>query len=412
MTGSNPRGTSPPAALHRNAEPICDAIEAGLLSGAVTLAWRRGEILQVNELGHRDVAAKVPMTRNTLFRVASMTKPITTAAAMLLIEEGKLGLTDPVSRWLPELADLRVLADPLGPVDRTTPALRPITVDDLMTHRSGLAYGFSVRGPIAQAYAGLQFRQDADAWLATLAQLPLVHQPGERVTYSHATDVLGILVSRIDGKSLDRVLAERIFEPLGMADTGFWVTPEGRRRAATMYRLDSDNTLRDDAMGPASITAPPFCQGGSGLWTTADDYLRFARMLLADGTLDGDRVLSAESVRLMRTDRLTAQQKQQPFLGSPFWVGRGFGLGLSVVTDPDRSRALFGPGGLGTFGWPGAWGTWWHADPTLDLVLIYLIQNYPSQQVDAAAVAGGTSQAKLASALPRFVHRTYRAIER
>ena len=136
-------------------------------------------------------------------------------------------------------------------------------------------------------------------------------------------------------------------------------------------------TLQHDVMGPAPITDPPFCTGGAGLWSTVDDYLRFARMLLADGTLDGVRVLSEESVRLMRTDRLTDDQKRQPFLGSPFWVGRGFGLNLSVVTDPAESRQLFGPGGLGTFSWPGAYGTWWQADPSADLMLIYLIQNLP-----------------------------------
>ncbi len=321
-------------------------------------------------------------------------------------------LDDPVTRWLPEFADMRVLDDRKGPLDRTSPARRVVTVDDLMTHRSGLAYSFSVTGPISKAYSALPYRQDPDTWLAELASLPLVHQPGERLTYSHATEVLGIVASRIEGKPLHEVISERIFEPLGMTDTGFWVTPEGRRRAATMYRLDDDNQLRHDVMGPPPITPPPFCHGGSGLWSTADDYLRFVRMLLAGGEFDGRRVLSAESVRLMRTDRLTDEQKLQPFLGAPHWVGRGFGLGLSVVIDPAKSRPLFGPGGLGTFAWPGAWGTWWQADPTLDLILIYLVQNYPAASVDAAAVSGNTSQGKLMSALPRFVRRTYRAFER
>jgi CubicO group peptidase (beta-lactamase class C family) len=195
-----------------------------------------------------------------------------------------------------------------------------------------------------------------------------------------------------------------------MRDT-FSVGTAARRRAATMYKLDQDNVLRHDVMGPAPITDPPFCTGGSGLWSTVDDYLRFARMLLAGGTLDGVRVLSEESVRLMRTDRLTAEQKTYPFLGAPFWVGRGFGLNLSVVTDPAKSRQLFGPGGLGTFSWPGAYGTWWQADPTADLILIYLIQNHPGLTVDAAAIAGNTSLAKLQSAQPKFVRRTYQALE-
>ena len=396
--------------LDRNQDSIREAVDGGLLSGAVTMAWQRGEVLQVNEIGHRDVDARTPMLRDTIFRIASMSKPVTTTAALTLLEEGKLALDDPVIRWLPEFAEMRVLDDPEGSLEKTSPARRPITVDDLLTHRSGLAYAFSVRGPISRAYLRVRVRQDPDTWLNELTALPLVHQPGERLTYSHATDVLGIILSRIEGKKLHEVLAERIFEPLGMRDTNFFVTPEGRRRAATMYKLDENNQLRHDVMGPPAISPPTFCLGGGGLWSTADDYLRFARMLLADGELDGARVLSAESVRLMRTNRLTHEQKRQPFLGSPFWVGRGFGLGLSVVTDPAKSTPLYGPGGLGTFSWPGAYGTWWQADPALDLILIYLVQNHPTFSPDAAAVSGNTSQAKLTTALPKFVRRTYRAL--
>ena len=398
--------------LDRNQTSIVEAIDAGLLAGAVTLVWRGGEVLQVNELGYRDVDAKLPMQRDTLFRIASMTKPVTVAAAMTLIEEGALALTDRVATWLPEMADMRVLADPAGPLDRTVPAQRPITIEDLMTHRSGLAYMFSVHGPLSDAYRKLPARQDQDRWLSELVALPLVHQPGERLTYSHATDVLGIALSRLTGKPLTEVLTERVLEPLGMSDTGFHVGPTGRRRAATMYQLNPDNTLRHDVMGPAPIVDPPFCQGGAGLWSTVDDYLAFARMLLAGGTVNGVRVLSEESVRLMRTDRLTEEQKRHDFLGAPFWIGRGFGLNLSVVTDPAKSRQLFGPGGVGTFSWPGAYGTWWQADPTADAILIYLIQNMPSLSTDAAAaVAGNTSLAKLASAQPKFVRRTYEALE-
>jgi CubicO group peptidase (beta-lactamase class C family) len=404
--------TLAPMKLDGNQASIQEAIGTGLLAGAVTLVWQAGEVLQVNALGYRDVDAGLPMQRDTIFRIASMTKPVTVAAAMSLAEEGKLSLTDPVRTWLPELANMRVLLDPRGPLDRTEPARRPITVDDLMTHRSGLAYSFSVSGPLSKAYGRMSFRQDQDRWLAELATLPLAHQPGDRLTYSHATDVLGIALSRIEGKSLADVLSERIFGPLGMADTGFSVGTAGRPRAATMYKLDETMTLQHDAMGPAPIADPPFCTGGAGLWSTVDDYLRFVRMLLADGTLDGARVLSEESVQQMRTDRLTDEQKRQPFLGAPFWIGRGFGLNLSLVTDPSKSRQLFGPGGLGTFSWPGAYGTWWQADPSADLILIYLVQNLPEVNVDAAAaIAGNTSLAKLQSAQPKFVRRTYQALE-
>ena len=401
--------------LDGNRASIREAIDAGLLSGAVTLTWRSGEVLQVNELGYRDVEARLPMQRDTMFRIASMTKPVTVAAAMTLVDEGKLTLSDPVAPWLPELSAMRVLRDPSGPLDQTEPASRPITFDDLMTHRSGLAYLFSVTGPLSVAYGKLSGRQDQDRWLAELATLPLAHHPGDRLTYSVATDVLGIALSRIEAKPLADVLAERILKPLGMTDTGFSVGPAGRRRAATMYKLDTctdgDPVLSHDVMGPAPIAPPAFCAGGSGLWSTADDYLTFTRMLLGGGTVDGVRVLSDDSVRLMRTDRLTAEQKRHPFLGSPFWVGRGFGLNLSVVTDPTKSRTLFGPGGLGTFSWPGAYGTWWQADPAADVILLYLIQNHPNRAVDAAAVSGNTSMAKLQSAQPGFVRRTYQALD-
>jgi CubicO group peptidase (beta-lactamase class C family) len=407
-----PLGTLTAMKLDTNQASIREAIDAGLLAGAVTLIWRSGEVLQVNELGHRDVDANLPMQRDTIFRIASMTKPVTVAAAMSLVDEGKLALTDPIARWLPELSDMRVLDTPGGPLDKTHPARRPITLDDLMTHRSGLAYFFSVTGPLAKAYSRISARQNPDRWLAEVASLPLQHQPGDRMTYSNATDVLGILLERIDGKSLQDVLTERVLGPLNMADTGFFVASHNRGRAATMYKLEDDDTLSHDAMGPPPIAPPPFCMGGANLFSTADDYLTFARMLMAGGEVDGVRVLSEKSVRLMRTDRLTDDQKHHPFLGMPFWIGRGFGLNLSVVTDPARSRQLFGPGGVGTFSWPGAYGTWWQADPSEDLILLYLIQNLPNFGADAAAaVAGNTSLLKLQSTQPKFVRRTYQALD-
>jgi CubicO group peptidase (beta-lactamase class C family) len=397
--------------LSGNQASIREVCDAGLLAGALTVVWQRGEVLQVNEIGYRDVDARLPMGRDTLFRIASMTKPVTVAAVMSLVDEGKLTLKDPVVRWAPELARLQVLDDPQGPLDRTHPARRTILIEDLLTHTSGLAYGFSVSGPISKAYMRLPFNQGPDTWLAELAKLPLVHQPGDRVTYSHSIDLLGVIAARIEGKPFYEVLEERVLGPAGMPDTGFFVTPEARRRAATMYSLDENERLRHDVMGPPHIRPPSFCYAGGGLWSTADDYLRFVRMLLGDGTVDGVRVLSGESARLMRTDHLTDEQRRHNFLGAPYWVGRGFGLNLSVVTDPAKSAPLFGPGGPGTFSWPGAYGTWWQADPTSDLILIYLIQNLPDMTVDAAtAVAGNTSLAKLRTAQPKFVRRTYQAL--
>ncbi|MBU3706084.1 MAG: beta-lactamase family protein [Mycobacterium sp.] len=397
--------------LADNRSSIAEAVDAGLLSGAVTCVWHRGEVLQVNEIGCRDVDAGLPMQRDTIFRIASMTKPVTVAAAMALVEDGRLALGDPITSWIPEMAEMRVLVDPTGPLDQTVPATRAITVDDLMTHRAGLAYGFSVTGPIARAYAQVSLRQDQDHWLAEVAALPLVHQPGERLTYGHSTEVLGILISRIEGAPLHQVLQDRIFGPLGMADTGFFIDADKRARTATMYRLDPQSGLQHDAMGPIPVTEPRFCQGGGGLVSTADDYLRFARMLLGGGEVDGVRVLSGESVAAMRTNRLTEEQRGHPFLGMPFWIGRGFGLNLSVVTEPEKSQRLFGPGGTGTFSWPGAYGTWWQADPSRDLILIYLIQNFPDFSSAGAAVAGNTALARLQSVQPRFVRRTYEALE-
>ncbi|HWS92831.1 MAG TPA: serine hydrolase domain-containing protein [Mycobacterium sp.] len=398
--------------LDVNLASIREVCDAGLLAGAVTVVWQRGEVLQVNEIGYRDVDAGLPMQKDTLFRIASMTKPVTVAAVMSLVDEGKVALKDPVVRWAPELANPQVLDDPHGPLDPTHPARRAILLEDLLTHTSGLAYGFSVSGPISKAYLRLPFNQGPDAWLSELAKLPLVHQPGDRVTYSHAIDLLGVIASRLDGKPFYQVLDERVLGPAGMKDTGFFVSPEARRRAATMYSLDETQQLRHDVMGPPHIKPPSFCNAGGGLWSTADDYLRFVRMLLGDGTVDGVRVLSPESARLMRTDRLTDEQKRHSFLGAPYWVGRGFGLNLSVVTDPAKSAPLFGPGGPGTFSWPGAYGTWWQADPSADLILLYLIQNLPDLTVDAAtAVAGNTSLAKLRTAQPKFVRRTYQALD-
>ena len=412
LTSSNNLNQVNRSSLDGNQASIREVCDAGLLAGAVTMVWQRGEMLQVNEIGYRDVDAGLPMQRDTLFRIASMTKPVTVAAVMSLVDEGKLALKDPIARWAPELADVEVLDDPHGPLDRTHPARRPILLEDLLTHTSGLAYGFSVSGPISRAYLRLPFNHGSDAWLTELAALPLVHQPGDRVTYSHSIDLLGVIASRVEDKPFHQVLDERVLGPAVMPDTGFFVSAEARHRAATMYRLDEKNQLRHDVMGPPHVTPPAFCNAGGGLWSTADDYLRFVRMLLAGGTIDGVRVLSEESTRLMRADRLTAEQKKHDFLGAPQWIGRGFGLNLSVVTDPAKSAPIFGPGGLGTFSWPGAYGTWWQADPAADdLILLYLIQNCPDLSVDAAtAVAGNTSLAKLRTAQPKFVRSTYRAL--
>jgi CubicO group peptidase (beta-lactamase class C family) len=402
------------AGLEQIAPSLQQVVDAGDLAGAVTLIWRKGEIVRVDTVGFRDLEAKAPMQRDTLFRIASMTKPVTTVAALMLVEEGKLKLDDPISKWLPEFKDMRVLRDATGSLDDTAPASREITVEDLMTHRAGLAYAFSSVGPIAQAHedalgSPLGTPLTPDAWLQALGGLPLSYPPGERMHYSHATEVLGFLVARVEGKPLGQVLKDRIFGPLGMHDTDFWCPPEKRGRMAKLYRLGEEPGSLEDVSLPHVDTQPAYEAGGGGLISTADDYLKFARMLLGGGEVDGVRLLKPETVALMRTNRLTDEQRQISFLGIPFWISQGFGLGLSVVMDP-VAHAWMGAGSKGSFGWPGAFGTWWQADPEEDLIAIYLIQD--SMPLGPEAVANMQSRRGLGAraALPVFQKQVYAAL--
>ena len=353
-------------------------VDQGALAGIVTLVWRRGEVVQVETIGQRDVAAGLPMERDTLFRIASMTKPVTSLAALMLVEEGRLELDSPVTQWLPELKDMQVLKAADGPLDAVVPAARDITVDDLMTHRAGLAYGFTSLGPIAHAHEeklgpALASPYTPDEWLKRLGELPLSYQPGERFHYSHATDVLGFLVARIEGKPLGQVLQARIFDPLGMGDTGFWTPPEKRGRLAKLYKALPEAPLEDVSWDDPEIPAA-FEGGGGGLVSTADDYLKFARLMLGRGEADGVRLARPETIDLMTTNRLTDEQRGHAFLGMPFWLSQGFGLGTSMILDAEKHQWM-GAGAKGAFGWPGAFGTWWQADPANDMILIYLIQD-------------------------------------
>jgi len=402
------------AALAQIAPALQAVIDAGDLSGFVTLIWRKGEEIQFNALGQRDVEAGAPMTRDTLFRIASMTKPVTTVAALMLLEEGKLKLDDPISKWAPEFANMQVLKSATGPVEDTYPSPREITVEDLMTHRAGLAYAFTSIGPIAHAHQKalgdvLTSDMGPDAWMKALASLPLSYPPGERFHYSHATDVLGFIVGRIEGKPFREVLMERILGPLKMVDTDFYFPPEKRSRAAKVYRLTDDMSGLEEAPFVWRDTPPSFCGGGGGLVSTLDDYLTFARMLLGDGEVDGVRLLKPETVALMRTDRLTDAQREIPFMGIPFWLGQGFGLGLSVITDPEQ-QAWMGAGNAGAFGWPGAFGTWWQADPKSGMILIYLIQNSMPLGPEAAAQLATGQRMGARAALPVFQKMAYAAI--
>ncbi|HEY3950940.1 serine hydrolase domain-containing protein [Phenylobacterium sp.] len=391
-------------------------VDAGDLSGFVTLIWRKGEIVRAHAIGRRDIEAGLPMTRDTLFRIASMTKPVTSVAALMLMEEGKLRLNDPITKWLPEFSDMRVLKDAEGPTDQTYPAPRDITVEDLMTHRSGLAYAFTSTGPIAQLYEDtlgppLGGVMTPDDWLKRIGSLPLSYPPGERFHYSHATEVLGYLVARIEGKPLGQVLQDRIFGPLGMTDTAFWCPPDKRGRMAKLYRQDPESGALQDVSYPLTDAPLALEPGGGGLISTADDYLTFARMLLGKGEVDGVRLLKPQTVEMMLENRLTEAQRQIPFMGLPFWMGQGFGLGLSMILDP-QAQAWAGPSSKGSFSWPGAFGTWWRADPAEDMVAIYLIQNSMPLGPDAAAQIAASPRMGGRLALMTFLNLVYGALGR
>lgn len=388
-------------------------VASGELAGVVTLTSRRGDVVQAEAVGWRDVEAKAPMQSDTLFRIASMTKPITSVAAMMLVEEGKIALADPIARWIPELADLRVLRDAAGALDNTVPARRAITVDDLLTHRSGIAYAPFSEGPLKQAYEEVlgdpgMNRLSVDAWLAALGTLPLAYQPGERFHYGHSTDVLGFLIGRVEGKPLRQVLQERIFAPLGMADTDFWLPQAKRSRLASLYGYEADAGRLAKVEVEMYDEPPAYTPGGGGLISTAADYHRFARMLLNGGALGGVRLLRPETVRLMQTNRLTDAQRLTPFVGMPLWRKSGFGLGVSIAEDlTDNPYACGAPGAIT---WPGVFGTWWQADPVNDLIMIYLIQHRVPVSANAGSTIATGRGAAGRRALPVYQHGVYDAL--
>uniref|UniRef100_UPI0026F10BEC serine hydrolase domain-containing protein n=1 Tax=Phenylobacterium aquaticum TaxID=1763816 RepID=UPI0026F10BEC len=360
-------------------DDIAKAIEAYVdadeLAGAVTLVWRDGRIVQDCAVGWRDMDATALMTRDTIFRIASMTKPVTSVAALMLMEEGRFALDDPISRWAPEFAEMRVLRSPDGPLDETDPAVREITFDDLLTHRSGLTYGDIHTGPIVAAYrAALGWDIDShvppDAWIAALASLPLIDQPGAGFHYGHSADLLGLLIARMEATSLGEVLARRIFQPLGMKDTGFIVSPDRHDRRARMYGFDAaGRMIARDSLDKACLAERPadmtYESGGQGLWSTVDDYLAFARLFVGEGAVDGVRLLKPQTLALMTANRLTEDQRARAeTFGMPLFSAHGCGLGLAGVLDSEKAAATRCKGGGGTVGWPGAFGGWWQADPT------------------------------------------------
>lgn len=379
------------------------AVDAGELAGAVALSWRAGEAPAVTTAGRRDLSTGWPVERDTLFRIASMSKPVTSAAALMVCADGGFDLDDPITRVAPELAALRVLRDADGALDATDAAARAITFRDLLTHRAGLTYAELHAGPIGAALAAtlgptIDNALGPDEWIARLATVPLIDQPGAGFHYGLSTDLLGFLLARIERAPLGAVLARRVFEPLGMRDTGFTVPAAHRGRRAGLHGFDAQGRLTALAATPGghALAERPdtmtFESGGQGLWSTVDDYLAFARMLLGDGDV---HLLRPDLRAMMTTNQLSADQRAEArLLGQRLFArGHGYGMGVAVVTEPAHADVLRGRGHAGTISWPGAFGSWWQADPVDRSILIFLTHNMPelSQMADGIGLGAWTT---------------------
>jgi CubicO group peptidase (beta-lactamase class C family) len=363
------------ARLGRMHEVMAGYVERGEMPGLVTLISRRGEV-HVDAIGS--------MKRDTIFRISSMTKPVTAAAAMLLVEECKLRLDEPVDRLLHELAGRRVLKRLDGPLDDTVAAKRPITPRDLLTLRMGFGQMMAPRDafPILKAAHDLKIGMGEpnpaampapDEWMRRLGTLPLMHQPGEKWMYNTGSDVLGVLIARASGQAFDTFLRERLFEPLGMKDTGFSVPAEKLDRFPTSYWTNFKTgavEVFDEAEGGQWSRPPAFPSGAGGLVSTVDDYLAFGQMMLDMGKHGCTRILSRPTVETMTMDHLTPAQKAVSGLFPGDFDNQGWGFGMSVVT---RRDDVFQP--YGRFGWDGGMGTSWHSDPREDMVTILMTQS-------------------------------------
>ena len=367
----------------------------GAVPGAVALL-AHGDDVEVVAAGSHDLEGTAPMARDSIFRIASITKPITAAAVMMLVDDGRIALDDPVERWLPELASPVVVRTPAGPVDDVVPAARAITVLDLLTSRAGYGYPSDFSAPAVELLATIQGdgeghdRPDADEWLAQLARIPLLYQPGEAWLYDTCSDLQGILIARASGLTLPEFFAERLFEPLGMADTGFEVPAAKRDRLTSAYRPADGGLELTDAPDGDWSRPPAFATGSGGLASTADDWHRFARLLLGGGTLDGRRLLSPESVRQMTSNHLSGAERE---VGALFLEGQGWGFGGSVdveAVDPWNVP--------GRYGWVGGTGTTAHIVASTGTVAILLTAPAP---VAAATAAGSRSTRRCCPSVSR-----------
>lgn len=362
-------------------------VDDGRLPGWLLAIARHGRVAHVARAGRRDVEGDLPVTDDTLFRIYSMTKPITSVAAMVLYEEGAFELKDRVSRYLPSFGATRVYRS--GPATNpvTEPVTEPMRVWHLLTHTAGLSYGFHHVHPVDAMYRragyewgapkGVDLASAVDAW----AELPLVFQPGTSWNYSVATDVVGRLVEVWSGQSLDAFLRDRIFVPLGMDETTFWVEGANLDRLAALYVPSGpgQRAVRFDALGSPAARPQTFLSGGGGLVSSAGDYQRFVEMLRGGGQLDGVRILGPRTLDYMTRNHLPAGVDLEQFGQSTFaettFDGVGFGLGFSVVQDPVAYRS---PGGVGEFGWGGAASTVFMVDPSNDLTVTFFTQLLPS----------------------------------
>jgi len=349
-------------------------VEEGKHAGLITLLARDGKIVDFQTYGYRDVARQLPMERDTICRAYSMSKMITSVATLMLVEEGRLNLDDPVAKYLPELKDMTVWKGGTAHGPQLEPLKRPITIKHLMTHTSGLFYDFSTtNAELAKMW------RDANLWsgpgltnfITKLAQVPLLHQPGDAYTYGINQDVLGAVIERVSGQTFGAFLEERIFRPLGMNDTGFDVPPEKMNRLAKTYQHGPDGQYMEAQ--PILETWPEAGRGieagGSGIFSTADDFARFAQMLGNGGSLEGHRILGRKTVELMTANHLVTLPNNQAATRQ-----KGFGLGVEVTTDLGQ---LSMPSSLGQFGWYGAATTYCQIDPKERLVAIAFAQHFP-----------------------------------
>ncbi|MCZ6874299.1 MAG: serine hydrolase [bacterium] len=362
-------------------------IDTGKVTGTLTLVARHGQIAYFEPQGHLEVECQRPMQRDTIFRIYSMSKPITTVGLMMLYEQGLLQLDDPVHRFIPSWKNLQVYRTGNHPDFDTVTPERPMTVSDLMSHTSGLTYGFTERSNVDAAYRklgvadrskpGYTLQDMVDA----LAQLPLEFSPGTRWNYSVSTDVLGYLVQVISGQRFDQYLHDHILQPLGMDDTGFTIAEAQLPRFACNYLHQSDDRLQlIDSPEESEYRKQSLFSGGGGLISTAEDYFRFTQMLLNGGELDGVRLLGRKTIQLMTMNHLPGgQDLTQLALPSGFsetaYAGVGFGLGFSVMLDPARTQIL---GSVGEYAWGGAASTAFWVDPVEQMLVIFMTQLMPS----------------------------------